>query len=112
MEGQVAIDALFGEFSHLRDLDVFDSQDPVKLTRTQKKEALRAINLIKEKCCGKIKGRTVANGKQERDLYYTKQEEEMSSPTTISRDALVLVAPSCSACRTSAKTVASGHGQL
>jgi hypothetical protein len=41
--GQVAIDALFGEFSQLHDLSVFDAQDAAELTRTQKKEALRAI---------------------------------------------------------------------
>jgi hypothetical protein len=33
------------------------------LTTLERKRALRAITLIKEKRCGRIKGRTVANGK-------------------------------------------------
>ena len=36
------------------------------------------MNLIKEKCCGKIKGRTVANGSKQR-LYIIKAET--ASPT-------------------------------
>jgi hypothetical protein len=56
----VAIDALFGEFSKLH-----DAQDAVKLTRTQKKEALCAINLIKEKRCGKIMTRKTKELDQE-----------------------------------------------
>ena len=54
--GQAAIDALMKEFSQLNDLKVFKSVPADTLTAEQKKSALRAINLIKEKCCGKIKG--------------------------------------------------------
>jgi hypothetical protein len=77
---QVAIDALFQE------LGVFLAQDGTKLTRTAKKGALRAINMIKEKRCGKIKGRTVANGSLQRQLY---TKEETTSPT-LSTDALMI----------------------
>lgn len=84
--GQVAVNALFEEFSQLHDLDVFEAQDPAKLTKNEKRAALRAINLIKEKKSGRIKGRTVADGSQQRDLY---TKEETSSPT-VSNDALML----------------------
>jgi hypothetical protein len=57
--GQVAIDALYQEFLQLHDLEVFEAQDVRNLTKHQKRAALRAINVIKEKRCGKIKGRTV-----------------------------------------------------
>jgi hypothetical protein len=64
--GQVAVDALFQEFLQLHDLDVFDGQHAGKLTKSQKRAALRAINVIKEKRCGKIKGRTVADGRPQK----------------------------------------------
>ena len=84
--GQVAIDALFQEFSQLHDLGVFEGQDARKLTDKQKRAALRAISMIKEKRCGKIKGRTVADGRSQRDLF---TKEQTTSPT-VSTDALML----------------------
>jgi hypothetical protein len=57
-----------------------------ELAPKQKREALRAINLIKEKRCGKIKGRTVADGRSQRNKY---ANEDISSPT-VSNDALML----------------------
>jgi hypothetical protein len=47
----------------------FLGHDAQKLTAAQKKASLRAINVIKEKRCGKIKGRTVADGRAQRNLY-------------------------------------------
>ena len=82
--GQAAVDALLQEFCQLDDKDVFDSIDASTLTTGQKREALRAVNLIKEKRSGKLKGRTCANGRSQR-AHYTK--EETTSPT-ISTDAL------------------------
>jgi hypothetical protein len=84
--GQVAIDTLFDEFLQLHDLGFFLGQDEAKLTGAQKRGALRALNVIKEKRCGKIKGRTVANGRGQRNLY---TKEETSSPT-VSTDALLI----------------------
>jgi hypothetical protein len=84
--GQVAIDALFNEFSQLHDLTVLSGQDAKGLTRAQKKAALRAINVIKEKRFGKIKGRTVANGRAQGSLY---RKDETSS-ATVATDALIL----------------------
>jgi hypothetical protein len=86
--GQLAIDALFKEFEQLHDLDVFKAQDGKKLTKAQKRGALRAISMVKEKRCGKIKGRTVADGRPQRSLY---TKEETTSPT-VSNDALMISA--------------------
>ena len=67
--GKKAEEALLAEFSQLEDLNVYEPLDPNKLTRAQKKAALRAINLIKEKRCGRLKGRTVADGRPQRTMY-------------------------------------------
>jgi hypothetical protein len=61
-------------------------QDRHQLTRKLKRGALRAISVINEKRCGKIKGRTVADGRPHRALY---TKDETSSPT-VSTDALML----------------------
>jgi hypothetical protein len=84
--GKVAIDALFDEFLQLHDLNVFNPHSASSLTREQKKAALRAISVMKEKHCGKIKGRTVAGGRVQKGLY---GKEKTASPT-ISTDALVM----------------------
>ena len=54
--------AAFKELKQLGDLNAVGEQDPDVLTWAQKKQALLAVNLVKEKRCGKIKGRTCANG--------------------------------------------------
>jgi hypothetical protein len=87
--GQVAIDALFNAFFQLHNLGVFRHKHANDLTRAQKRVALQAINVIKEKRYGKIKGRTVANGKGQRSLY-TKDE---TSSATIATDALYAIHP-------------------
>jgi hypothetical protein len=84
--GQVAIDALYQEFLQLHDLGVFEGQHVPGLTKEQRKAALRAISVIKEKRCGRIKGRTVADGRPQRALY---TKDETTSPT-VSTDALML----------------------
>jgi hypothetical protein len=84
--GQVAIDALFEEFAQLHDLGVFEPQQASKLSSPERRAALRAISVVKEKRCGRIKGRTVADGRPQRKLY---TKDETSSPT-VSTDALML----------------------
>ena len=76
--GQVAVDAMLKEFAQLDDMSVFEGIDASTLTAAQKKEALRAINLIKEKRCGTVKGRTVADGRAQRGKY---DKHDISSPT-------------------------------
>jgi hypothetical protein len=84
--GQVAIDALTQEFLQLQNQDVFDGKHVGELTKTQKKAALRAISVIKEKRCGKIKGGTVADRRPQEALY---TKDETSSPTVLT-DALMM----------------------
>ena len=82
--GQVAIAALFKELKQL-DRGVLEGnpvvvpQNPDVLTPEEKKRALEAVNLIKEKRDGDIKGRTCANGKKQRK--YVKEGDIISSPT-------------------------------
>ena len=66
--GQAAVAALMSEFAQLEDRTVYEIVDAAKLTKRQRKMALRAINLIKEKRDGKIKGRTVADGRAQRGV--------------------------------------------
>ena len=84
--GKVAIEAIFDEFLQFHDLDVFKPRSSSSLTKEQKKAALRAISVIKEKRCGKIKGRTVADGRAQKGLY---GKEKTASPT-VSTDALMM----------------------
>ena len=84
--GKAAEAALMNEFAQLEALDVYEAVNARFLTRAQRRAALRAMNLIKEKRCGKIKGRTVANGRSQRSLY---DKSETASPT-LAKDALML----------------------
>ena len=54
--GQDAVNALLHELSQLDNKRVFQPIRAEDLTTEQRREALRAINLIKEKRCGKLKG--------------------------------------------------------
>jgi Reverse transcriptase (RNA-dependent DNA polymerase) len=84
--GRLAEIALMKEFTQLEDLDVYEPIDPKTLTRKQRKAALRAINLFKEKRNGDLKGRTVADGRAQRSLY---DKSQTASPT-VATDALML----------------------
>ena len=91
--GQDAIMALFKEFSQLHDKNVFKAIKASDLSKQQKRDALHALNLIKEKRNGEIKGRTVADGRKQRK-WYTK--DEVTSPT-ISNDLLMALLTASSA---------------
>jgi len=80
------VDALLQEFCQLNSKNVFEPLDASTLTASQKREALRAVNLIKEKRSGKLKGRTCANGWSQRSKY---TKEETTSPT-VSTDTLMI----------------------
>jgi hypothetical protein len=84
--GQVTVDALYSEFLQLHDLEVFKGLQASELTKAQRNASLRAISVVKEKRCGRIKGRTVADGRPKKGLY---TKEETTSPT-VSTDALML----------------------
>ena len=82
--GARAIAALVEEFTQLNKgavpgKPVVVPTDFNSLTDAKKRKALRAINLIKERWNGDIKGRSCVDGsKQHR---YSKQDESISSPT-------------------------------
>jgi len=84
--GQAAVDALLQEFCQLNSKNVFQPLDASTLTASQKREALRAVNLLKEKRSGKLTGRTCANGWSQRSKY---TKEETTSPK-VSTDALMI----------------------
>jgi hypothetical protein len=84
--GQEAIAALLQEFSQMENLDVYEAVNAGLLTREQRRAALQAINLIKRKRDGTLKGRTVADGSVQRSLY---DKVETASPT-VATDALLL----------------------
>eukprot|EP00957_Ditylum_brightwellii_P159016 12103062-Ditylum_brightwellii.AAC.1 len=68
-----AVAALIKEYKQLNDLCVLGVVDYNSLTKEQKSQALRAINLIKEKRDGKIKGRCCSDGISQRK--YVPREE-------------------------------------
>ena len=84
--GQEAVAALMQAFAQMENLDVYEAVDARLLTRQQRRAALRAINLIKRKRDGTLKGRTVADGSVQRALY---DKVETASPT-VATDALLL----------------------
>jgi hypothetical protein len=49
---QIAVEALFNEFSQLHNLTVFRARKKNKLMKEETKAALRAISMIEEKRCG------------------------------------------------------------
>jgi len=84
--GEAAVQALMQEFAQLEDLGVYLAKSANELTREQKGEALRAINLIKKKIDGRIKGRTVADGSVQKDL----NEKSQTASPTVSTNALLI----------------------
>ena len=76
--GEKAVLAIVKEFIQLDEKDVFEPIKREQLTKEQMAKALRTITVIKEKRCGRIKGRTVADGRMQRN-YISK--EDSSSPT-------------------------------
>jgi len=60
--GERVVAAMLKEYKQLNGLKVFVPENPANLMDKQKRDALCAINLIKEKWCGNIKGKTCADG--------------------------------------------------
>jgi len=85
--GATAVAAMFKEYKQLDDLEVLGRLNPESLTHEQKHNALRAVNLIKIKRDGKVKGRTCADGSTQRKYV---PREEASSPT-LSLEALMAI---------------------
>eukprot|EP00555_Chaetoceros_dichaeta_P000372 CAMPEP_0198279726 /NCGR_PEP_ID=MMETSP1447-20131203/67080_1 /TAXON_ID=420782 /ORGANISM="Chaetoceros dichaeta, Strain CCMP1751" /LENGTH=424 /DNA_ID=CAMNT_0043974931 /DNA_START=1086 /DNA_END=2357 /DNA_ORIENTATION=+ len=84
MYGKRAVAAIVKEFTQLNDgavpgKPVVGAVDASTLTRQEKMKAMPAVNLIKEKWDGVIKGRTCADGS--RQQKYLKQDESITSST-------------------------------
>ena len=82
--GETAVAAILKEFKQLDEgakpgNPVVIPTDANTLSIEEKRKALRAINLIKEKRNGTLKGRTCADGSSQRQ--YLKQDESVASPT-------------------------------
>ena len=78
--GDRAIDAMKKEYSQLEELGVFEPLQKHAMTHEMRMGALQVIDLIKEKRCGRIKGRTVVDGRAQRGQY-TKLETSSSALT-------------------------------
>lgn len=65
---------------------LFGCIDPNDISMEERKRALEAVNLIKKKRCGKMKGRACANGSKQK--RYLKHGESISSPT-VSLEAII-----------------------
>ena len=82
--GERAIAALFKELKQLDEgpmpgKPVIEPIELDELTPEMKSTAMNAINLIAEKACGKIKGRSCADGSKQK--RYLKDGESVASPT-------------------------------
>jgi len=75
--GEKALETMAKEYSQLDQLTVFTPRKAEELSYDQRRNSLNIIDLIKEKRCGKIKGRTVVDGRGQRDMY---EKSDTSSP--------------------------------
>ena len=67
------------EYGPMPGKKVIEAIDPDTLSFQQKRMALNAINLIKEKRDGTLKGRTCAEGSKQ--SQYLREDESVASPT-------------------------------
>ena len=88
--GQAARDALTAEFAQLDYKGAYEPVQTTDLTESQRRGALRVINLIKEKRDGRLKGRSIADGRPQR-ASYTKEETSspMAAPESVLLAALI-----------------------
>ena len=84
--GRDAEAALMKEYTQFNDLIVFEPVNALLLTYEQRKQALRAIEIITEKRNGLLKGRTCVDGRPQRPFY----DKLATSSPTIATDALML----------------------
>jgi hypothetical protein len=84
--GQEAVAAIMNEVKQLEGKKCFKARAIDELTRQERERALRSITLVTKKRSGKIKGRTVADGRGQRDYI---PRDEITSPT-VSTEALMI----------------------
>ena len=76
--GERAANALITEWLQLDQLDEFEGVKFASITPENRKKALHLVQLIKEKRCGKIKGRNCADERKQSSYI---SEEDATSPT-------------------------------
>jgi hypothetical protein len=76
--GDKATEAIVSECKQLDDKKAFKPRHQNELTKLQLKQVLLAITLVKEKRNGKLKGRTVADGRGQREHI---SRDDATSPT-------------------------------
>jgi hypothetical protein len=64
--GKDGVEAVKKEMSQLHDRKVMEPKHAAELTHAQKQEALAYLMFLKQKRCGKIKGRGCADGRKQR----------------------------------------------
>eukprot|EP00957_Ditylum_brightwellii_P162785 12396019-Ditylum_brightwellii.AAC.1 len=79
-----AVAALFKEYKQLNNRVVLETRvvSPINtetLTKKDRRQALETVNLMKEKWCGKIKGKACANSSRQPE--FLKEDELVVSPT-------------------------------
>jgi hypothetical protein len=84
--GEAGADAVVDEMQQLHDRGVIKPKVAAMLTRKEKSDALQYLMFLKQKRCGKIKGRGCADGRKQR-IYKTK--EDTSAPT-VATESLML----------------------
>ena len=88
-----AVATIFKEFKQLNNGTmlgklVFSTVDSKALTSKERWRALKVVNVIKQKRCGKIKGCTCADGSKEKKFLKERERESISS-LTVSTEALM-----------------------
>ena len=76
--GNPGADAVKKEVEQLDYMDVMEPKHPHEMTRQERQRSLHYLMFLKQKRCGKIKGRGCVDGRPQRE--YTNKEES-SSPT-------------------------------
>jgi hypothetical protein len=76
--GQAGVDAVVSEMRQLDERKVIEPKNAALLTRSEKRDALQYLMFLKQKRCGRIKGRGCADGRKQRAW---KTKEESSAPT-------------------------------
>ena len=84
--GKAGHEAAFSEWDQLHQRVVFEPIDVKKLTAQERQRAQEALMFLRQKGCGKVKGRMVFNGKPTRVWL---SREELASPT-VSLESLFL----------------------
>ena len=78
-------DAALSEFLQLNNMKVFEPVDQLLLLKQEILGTLNTLTFIKKKRCGRIKARTCADGRPQRNLF---QKWEASSPTIRTKSVL------------------------